>query len=98
MWNPALPLLEFWDQYHGLIIGFAALGAVLLVDQWIYRRSWKSCPSLDDYLAAHPGCRTPDGVVCNACPSKALVAPVARMGRIYRCGWCDTELYRIDRA
>lgn len=98
MWKPVLPLLEFWDRYHGLIIGFAALGAVLLFNQWIYRRRWKSYPSLDDYLAAHPGCRTSDGVVCNACRRKALVAPVPSRGRIYRCGWCDSELYRIDRA
>ncbi|WP_439364831.1 hypothetical protein ACNJYD_36575 [Bradyrhizobium sp. DASA03005] len=95
MWNS---LLLFWDQYHGLIIGFAALALVLLFNQFAYRRRWTSYPSREDYLAAHPGCATAEGVVCVTCRRKALVAPVAGRGRIYRCGWCDSELYRVDKA
>ncbi|MDD1519564.1 hypothetical protein DCG74_07385 [Bradyrhizobium sp. WBAH42] len=88
----------FWDQYHGLIIGFAALALVLLFNQFASRRRWTSYPSREDYLAAHPGCATAEGVVCATCRRKALVAPVAGRGRIYRCGWCDSELYRVDKA
>jgi hypothetical protein len=36
MWTT---LLTFWDQYHGLVIGFAALAAVLLANQLIYLSS-----------------------------------------------------------
>jgi hypothetical protein len=95
MWKS---LLAFLDQYHGLIIGFAVLAAVLFLNQLIYRRRWTSYPTREQYLAAHPGCDTVDGIVCDTCRRKAMVGPVPSMGRIYRCGWCDTELYRIDRA
>lgn len=44
MWNAIAPLLEFVDRYQGLIIGFAALAAVLLLNQLIYRRGWTSYP------------------------------------------------------
>ena len=97
MWKPLLPLLEFLDQYHGYIAGFAALGAVLLLNQLIFRRRWTSYPTLDEYLAAHPGCDTTEGVVCNRCRQTVSGAGVIGTGRIYRCTWCDTELYRADR-
>lgn len=95
MWNS---LLGFWDQYHGLIIGFAVLALVLLANQLIYRRFWTSYPTREAYLAAHPGCETADGIVCATCRQKALEGPVAGRGRIYRCGWCETELYRVDKS
>jgi hypothetical protein len=96
MWKPLQPLLESLDQYHGLFIGFALLGAVLLFNQLVYSRRWKSYPTLKQYLAAHPGCDTIDGVVCDICRRKALGMNVPGSGRIYRCGWCETELYRVD--
>jgi hypothetical protein len=46
MWKPLSPLVELLDQYHGYIIGFAAVAAVLLLNQLIYRRCWKSYPPL----------------------------------------------------
>ncbi|SFN79316.1 hypothetical protein SAMN05216330_101577 [Bradyrhizobium sp. Ghvi] len=95
MWNS---LFAFWDQYHGLIIGFGVLGLVLLFNQFIYRRYWTSYPTREAYIAAHPGCHTADGIVCATCGQKALTGPVAGKGRIYRCDWCDNELYRVDRA
>jgi hypothetical protein len=91
-------LFAFLDEHHGLIIGFAALAGVLFLNQLIYRRRWTSYPSREDYLAAHPGCATGDGVVCAKCRQKAVSMPVRSAGRIYRCTWCDTELYRVDRA
>ena len=98
MWNPLLPLLEVLDRYHGLLIGIAALGAVLLANLLVYRRGWKSYPTLKQYLAAHPGCETPDGVVCDICRRKAMGLNVPGSGRIFRCAWCETELYRVDNA
>jgi hypothetical protein len=97
MWKSLSPLLEFLDQYHGLILGFAALAAVVLLNQLIYRRRWKIYPTLDEYLATHPGCDTTEGIVCSRCRRRALGAEVISTGRIYRCAWCETELYRIDR-
>lgn len=95
MWNS---LLVFWDQYHGLIIGFAVLALVLLANQLIYRRFWTSYPTREAYLAAHPGCDTMDGVVCATCRRKSVGMTVPRAGRIYRCTWCDTDLYRLDKG
>lgn len=95
MWNS---LLVFWDQYHGLIIGFGALGLVLLFNQLVYRRYWTSYPTREAYLAAHPGCGTVDGVVCATCRRKSAGMTVPHSGRIYRCTWCDTDLYRVDAA
>ncbi|WP_027521443.1 hypothetical protein [Bradyrhizobium sp. Ec3.3] len=95
MWNS---LLAFWDQYHGLIIGFAVLALVLFVNQFIFRRGWKSYPAREQYVAAHPGSATAGGVVCAKCRQKAAGMAVASAGRIYRCTWCETELYRVDRA
>jgi hypothetical protein len=95
MWTS---LLTFWDQYHGLAIGFAVLAAVLLANQLIYRLGWTSYPTREAYLAAHPGCDAADGVVCSKCGQKASGMTVAHAGRIFRCTWCDTDLYRIDKA
>ena len=95
MWNA---LLVFWDQYHGLIIGIAVLALVLLANQLIFRRFWTSYPTLEAYLADHPGCDTAGGIVCATCRQKALEGPVVGRGRLYRCGWCETELYRVDKA
>jgi len=98
MSTPLMPLLEFFDQYHGLFIGFAALGAVVLFNQLMHARNWKSYPTLQQYLAAHPGCDTAGGVVCNTCRGKAMGMTVPGSGRIYSCAWCETELYRVDSA
>jgi len=93
-----ISLLAFWDQYHGLIIGFAVLALVLFINQLIYRRGWKSYPTREEYVAAHPGSATTAGVVCAKCRQKAAGMAVANAGRIYRCTWCETELYRVDKA
>jgi DNA-directed RNA polymerase subunit RPC12/RpoP len=83
--------------YSGYIIGVAALAAVLLLNQLIYRHRWNSYPTLTQYLAAHPECNKAEGVVCDRCGTKVARVGVSGRGRIYRCTWCETELYRIDR-
>jgi hypothetical protein len=95
MWNS---LLAFWDQYHGLVISFAVLGLVVLANLIVYRLFWTDYPTREAYLAAHPGCNTPDGVVCARCGQISAGMTVPRAGRIYRCTRCDTDLYRVDRA
>ena len=97
MWHPLSPVLEFLDQYHGLIIGFAGLAAVLLLNQLIFRHRWKSYPTLDEYLAAHPGCETAAGIVCSRCGQRASGMGVMGTGRLYMCTRCETELYRVDQ-
>ena len=97
MWTSLSSLLEFVDRYHGYVVGFGALAAVLLINQLIFRRRWSSYPTREQYLAAYPGCATMDGVVCNACGQRAAGGGVIGAGRIYRCSWCDTELYRVDQ-
>jgi hypothetical protein len=98
MWKSLSGLVELPDQYHGYVVGFAALVAVLLFNQLVYRRCWKSYPTLEEYLTAHPGCDTTGGIVCSRCRQRAAGGAVMGTGRIYRCTWCDTELYRIDRV
>jgi hypothetical protein len=98
MWEPILPLIDFIDRYQGLIIGFAMLAFVLLLNQVIYRLFWTSYPTREDYLAAHPGCAAADGVLCATCREKAASMPVRGSGRIFRCTCCDTDLFRVDSA
>jgi hypothetical protein len=98
MWKPILPLVDFIDRYQGLIIGFAVLALVLLLNQVVYRLFWTSYPSREDYLAAHPGCAGTEGVLCATCRQKAASMPVQGSGRIFRCTWCDTDLFRVDNA
>ena len=86
-----------FGPYIGFVIGAAALGAVLVLNQVIYRWQWKAYPTLARYLAAHPECDKPQSVVCDHCGTGAAGMGVSGRGRIYRCTWCETELYRVDR-
>jgi hypothetical protein len=88
--------MDFFHHYIGYLVGFGGLAAVLLLNQVIFRHRWASYPTLDEYLAAHPGCTKPDGVVCSKCGTKALGLGVRGRGRIYRCTSCETELFRMD--
>lgn len=91
-------MVELPDQYHGYLIGFAALAAVLILNQLIYRRRWKSYPTVKEYVATHPGCSTTAGILCSRCGQRAAESRVIGAGRIYVCTRCETELCRIDRT
>jgi hypothetical protein len=95
---PAASPGEVPGPYQGYILGFLALAAVLLLTQLIFRRRWRSYPTRAAYLAAHPDCDTAWGVACSRCGRTALGGGVIGAGRIYRCGWCEIELYRVDRT
>jgi hypothetical protein len=82
--------------YTGYIVGVAALVAVLLLNQLVFRHRWRSYPTREEYLSVHPDCdRTPD-ILCTRCGSKAASAGVLGRGWVWRCTWCETELFRDD--
>ena len=91
-------LLDGIGPYKGIILGILVLAAVLLLNQLIYRRRWKSYPSRAQYLAAHPECNKADGTTCYRCGAKSLHLGVRGRGQVHRCSWCEIDLYRIDRA
>jgi hypothetical protein len=81
----------------GWVIGFGALAAVLVLNQWIFRRRWTSYPTAAEYVKAHPGSRKAGEIVCHRCAGKPASLAVGDKGRLYRCAFCETELYRVDR-
>jgi hypothetical protein len=83
-------------QLTGYIVGFGALAAVLLLNRWFFRRRWKSYPTATEYLAAHPGARKAGEIVCHRCDGKPMSLAVGDKGRLYRCAFCEIELYRVD--
>jgi hypothetical protein len=84
------------SPYVGYIVGFSALAAVLALNQFVFRRRWKSYPTAAQYLAAHPECDKAGGIVCHQCRGRTSSLAVKDHGRLYRCAWCETELYRVD--
>ena len=86
-----------FGPYTGYIVAAAGFAAILLLNQWIYRRRWQSYPTLAQYLAAHPHCDAAKGVLCFRCGTKAARIGVRGRGSVFRCTSCETELYRIDR-
>jgi hypothetical protein len=91
-------LLATYKACSGYILSAAVFGAVLLFNQWTFRSRWKSYPTQAEYLTAHPHSNRAGGVVCHDCGTKALRAGVSGRGGLYRCSWCETELFRVDRA
>jgi hypothetical protein len=81
----------------GWFVGVGALAAVLLLNQWIFRRRWTSYPTAAEYLAAHPGSRKAGGIVCHRCGKTPARMGVSGRGSLYRCTGCEDELYRVDR-
>lgn len=84
--------------YWGLIIGLAFVAAVFALNLLVYRHRWQSYPTMAHYLAQHPDCNKAGGVTCNRCGQKAAALRVGSRGHIYRCTWCDVDLYRIDAS
>jgi hypothetical protein len=85
------------SPWMGYIVGFGALAAVLLLNQWIFSRRWKSYPTAAEYLAAHPESRKAGDIVCYRCGNRPARMGVRGRGSLYRCTWCEDELYRVDR-
>ncbi|HEY4031270.1 MAG TPA: hypothetical protein VGM25_13050 [Caulobacteraceae bacterium] len=83
-------------QITGYILGFGVLAAVLLLNRWVFRRNWRSYPTAAEYLAAHPGARNAGEIVCHTCKGKPASLGLRDKDRLYRCAFCETELYRVD--
>jgi hypothetical protein len=81
----------------GYVVSLGALGAVILLNLLVFRHQWKSYPTLAEYIAAHRDCDRADGAVCHRCKRTPARMRVIGRGRLYRCTWCETELYRVDR-
>lgn len=88
----------------GLMVGLAFVGAALVVvylqlaDMRKARRFWASMPTLADYLAQHPDCRTDNGVKCTNCSSAGVkekgLTSEQDARRTFVCSHCGAVLYR----
>ena len=90
--------LESFRPYIGYIVAFAGLASILLVNQLIYKSRWKNYPTRQQYLAANPGCYRADGILCNRCDRPVLPIRVSGKGIVFRCSWCEDELFRVDKT
>lgn len=83
--------------FTGYAVGIGGLAAILFLNQLIFRRRWTSYPTAAEYLSAHPGCRKAGDIVCHRCGKKPARMGVSGRGSLYRCTWCEDELFRVDR-
>jgi hypothetical protein len=91
-------LLEPLRAYSGYILSAGVFGAILFINQLTFRARWETYPTQAEYLTAHPHSNRIGGIVCHDCGTKALRGGVSGKGSIYRCSWCETELFRVDGA
>jgi hypothetical protein len=104
-------VLEAIQYFLWLVIGLLVVVLVLVVAlsiiyvssirRTINRRinkRWRSLPTLVEYTARNPGCRTALGVQCVRCKSLSIhnvgMATVADKRRRFICGGCGKTLYR----
>ncbi|MDD5249114.1 MAG: hypothetical protein PHY45_09020 [Rhodocyclaceae bacterium] len=88
----------------GLMVGLAFIGATLVVvylqfaDVRKARGVWASIPTLADYVAQHPDCKTDHGITCANCRSGSLkekgLASEQDARRTFTCSHCEAVLYR----
>lgn len=61
---------------------------------------WKKTPTLREYLAENPECRTQRGIRCNQCNSGSIknwgIDGAKSSRRQFICNHCNTLLYRND--
>ncbi|MHB8742046.1 MAG: hypothetical protein ACYC9L_02890 [Sulfuricaulis sp.] len=64
------------------------------------RDKWQQTPTLEQYVAAHPQCKTARGIKCVHCNSNSIrswgVAGPADEMRYFLCNHCGSYLYRSD--
>jgi hypothetical protein len=88
----------------GLMVGLAFIGATLVVvylqlaDIKKARRFWASIPTLPDFIAQHPDCKTDNGIKCANCSSGSIkekgLASEHDARRTFICSHCEVVLYR----
>lgn len=79
----------------------ALLGFVFIAANRSHRQKlaeWRQLPTLDEYLAQNPDCKTDLGPACNQChatslSNRGLSTPDSKQ-RILTCGDCHTPLFR----
>jgi DNA-directed RNA polymerase subunit RPC12/RpoP len=80
-----------------LLVGATIIG-IALSKRDEANDQWKSLPFLDEYLAQHPECKTPNGVRCRNCGSKSIknwgLFNAHSEERKFICNSCGMDLYR----
>jgi len=83
-----------------ITIGLIFFG-ILLSAQARRRREWKQTPALNEYLAAHPSCRTSRGIRCSGCGASSMrnwgLESREDPCRLISCNQCGQKLYRIEK-
>lgn len=61
---------------------------------------WREIPTLDEYLAQHPDCRTDAGPACSQCHGTSTynrgLSGVTSKQRIQVCNGCNAQLFRTE--
>jgi len=91
---------EDMDGFFWMTGAIVAVGLTVLLPSLIRKhREWLKLPTLDEYWAAHPNCKTDNGTKCYVCGSRNFRnwgATSARDdARTVSCRQCATTLYRI---
>ena len=101
--------LAYQLGFSQVALGLAAIGAIALYTmpygysgnparEEPYLR-WKALPTLQEYLEAHPECKTSSGPKCHHCSSRSLrnwgLADKHDGDRFVNCNACGHSLYRI---
>ncbi|MCI1710837.1 MAG: hypothetical protein LKM39_11420 [Chiayiivirga sp.] len=64
--------------------------------------NWQALPTVDQYLAEHPHCRTDRGIKCHSCNSTSIknwgVFHATSEQRAFICNSCGKRLYRNEAA
>ncbi len=84
------------------IVGFSLFAAAIIaavaygfISQHL---RWRARPTMEQYVAEHPGCKTSNGVKCATCGSGSIknwgVSSPNDTRRLFICNHCGQNLYR----
>lgn len=81
------------------ILFFIVLGFALMISLYVWNSiQWRAIPTIQEYLAANPHCRTHRGIKCVACNSGSIknwgVSSANDKKRNFVCNHCGVTLYR----
>lgn len=96
MYNELTELPEFKSLVFQFVILLVFIG-VIVISHRTYLL-WKRLPTLEQYLQAHPNCRTDRGIKCSQCGSSSIknwgLDKADDGRRKHICNHCNTTLYR----
>jgi len=99
----AHPEMTSGDILGAMFVLFIVLAFILVVGYGVrslitQRRQWGRLPTLENYLAEHPDCRTGAGIKCASCGSKSIrnwgLSSATDSLRTFICNSCGRSLYR----